>query len=118
MRDRVVLAEASRQASLALRTERWKLIQPIVADAAGQPLPDVYGRPRRPDALLFDLQHDPRERRDISRERPETLTALERDLQRWRDAMAGATGEPDPIEAQGLSLPYDTFMERLFARRR
>lgn len=118
VRDRVVLAEASRQASLALRTERWKLIQPIVADAEGRPLPDVYGRPRRPDALLFDLQHDPREQRDLSRERPETLTALQRDLQRWRDAMAGATGEPDPIEAQGLSLPYDTFMERLFARRR
>jgi arylsulfatase A-like enzyme len=118
VRDRVVLAEASRQASLALRTEHWKLIRPIVADAAGQPLSDVYGRPRRPDALLFDLEHDPCERHDLSHERPETLAVLERDLQRWRDAMASATGEPDPIEAQGLSLPYDSFMDRLFARRR
>ena len=59
IRDRIVLAESSRQASLAVRTERWKLIQPIVADAAGHTLPDVYGRPRRPDPLLFDLEHDP-----------------------------------------------------------
>ncbi len=118
LRDRVVLTESSRQASLALCTERWKLIRPIVADAAGRPLPDVYGRPRRPDTLLFDLEHDPCERHDLSRERPEILAALEGDLQRWRDDMARATGAPDPIEVQGLSLPYDFFMERLFARRR
>jgi len=117
VRDRVVLAESSRQASLALRTERWKLIQPIAADASGHPLPDVYGRPRRPDPLLFDLEHDPGERYDLSGEQPEIRAALARDLRQWRDAMAAATGEPDPIEAQGLSMPYAQFMERLVGRR-
>ena len=117
VRDHVVLVESSRQASLALRTEHWKLIQPIVADASGQPLPDVYGRPRRPDPLLFDLEHDPGERHDLSSAQPERRAALERDLSCWRDAMATATGEPDPIEAQGLGLPYASFMERLVGRR-
>jgi hypothetical protein len=31
--------------------------------------------------------------------------------------MARVTGEPDPIQAQGLSLPYSVFMQRLLARR-
>ena len=116
VRDRVVLAESSRQASLALRTERWKLIVPITADASGRPLPDVYGRPRCPDPLLFDLEHDPHEQRNLSRERPDLLETLRRDLERWRAETAAATGEPDPIQAQGLSLPYDYFMSRLQAR--
>ena len=38
--DQVVIVESSRQASLALRTDHWKVIVPIVADAAGRPLPD------------------------------------------------------------------------------
>jgi arylsulfatase A-like enzyme len=116
VRDQVVIAESSRQASLALRTEHWKVIVPIVADAAGRPLPDVYGRPRCPDPLLFDLEHDPHERHDLSRAHPERLASLREALERWRAAMAAATGEPDPIMAQGLSLPYDYFMSRLHAR--
>ncbi len=115
-RHQLVLAESSRQASLALRTERWKLIVPIVADAAGAPLPDVYGRPRRPDPLLFDLDRDREERHDLSREQPEMVAELGRELERWRTTTAAATGEPDPIQAQGLSLEYDYFMARLRAR--
>jgi hypothetical protein len=92
------------------------LIVPIVVDAAGQPLPDVYGRPRCPDPLLFDLERDPHEQHDLSREQPETLAGLCHELDHWRAAMAAATGEPDPIQAQGLSLPYTYFMARLRAR--
>jgi hypothetical protein len=87
-----------------------------VADATGQPLPDVYGRPRRPEPLLFDLERDPHERHNLSREQPAILAGLCRELDRWRGAMATATGEPDPIQAQGLSLPYEYFMARLRAR--
>ena len=116
VRDRVVLAESSRQASLALRTEHWKVIVPIVADVDGHPLSDVYGRPRRPDPLLFDLDRDPYERRDLSRELPDMLNALRRDLDLWRAGMAAATGEPDPIRTQGLSLPYASFIARIQAR--
>jgi arylsulfatase A-like enzyme len=116
VRDHLVLAESSRQASLALRTERWKLIVPFVSDAAGDPLPDVYGRPRRPDPLLFDLDHDPDERHNLSREQPELTATLRGELEHWRAATAAVTGEPDPIQAQGLSLRYDYFMSRLRAR--
>lgn len=116
-RARVVLAESSRQASLALRTERWKLIVPITAGADGRPLPDVYGRERCSAPQLFDLERDPDERHDVGREFPEVLDALRRDLERWRAAMVAATGEPDPIQAQGLSLPYEGFMARLHGRR-
>ncbi len=117
VRPYVVSSESTRQASLAYRMEDWKLILPIVADAEGRPLPDVYGRRRRPEPLLFDLRSDPEERHDLHAERPDMLAELLDHLQRWRDEMRDATGEPDPIQAQGLSLPYDRFMERLFARR-
>jgi hypothetical protein len=38
-------------------------------------------------------------------------------LAEWRTEMARVTGEPDPIQSQGLTLPYTQFMERVFARR-
>jgi len=38
-------------------------------------------------------------------------------LKEWRTEMASITGEPDPIQGHGLSLPYSRFMERMFARR-
>jgi arylsulfatase A-like enzyme len=117
VRPHVILAESTRQASLALRTERWKLILPITRDAAGCPLPDVYGRPRRPDPLLFDLKADPAERRNLTAEQPARLEEMLGALDAWRADMARITGEPDPIQAQGLSLPYSVFMQRLLARR-
>jgi len=117
VRPHVILAESTRQASLALRTERWKLILPIARDAAGRPLPDVYGRPRRPDPLLFDLKADLAERHNLAAERPARLEEMLGALDAWRADMARLTGEPDPIQAQGLSLPYSVFMQRLLARR-
>ncbi len=117
VRQRVISAESSRQASLALRTTEWKVILPIVEDAQGRLLPDFYGRPRSPQPLLFNLRDDPGERHDLSHQRPEILAALLGELGDWRAEMARVTGEPDPIQAQGLSLPYDRFMGRLRARR-
>jgi arylsulfatase A-like enzyme len=116
VRPYVVSSESTRQASLALRTPGWKLILPIVEDARGEPLPDFYGRPRRPDPLLFDLRADPGERHDVSGACPEKLAELLGALEAWRAAMLQATGEPDPIQAQGLSLPYERFMQRVLAR--
>jgi arylsulfatase A-like enzyme len=117
VRPYVVTSESTRQASLALRTLRWKIILPLVADAEGRGLPNVYGRPRDPAPLLFDLEADPGERRNLGEELPERRDELLRALAEWRSEMARATGEPDPIAAQGLSLPYTKFIERLFARR-
>jgi arylsulfatase A-like enzyme len=113
----VVSSESTRQASLALRTRDWKLILPIVEDAEGQALTDVYGEARCPDPLLFDLHADPVEQHNLAAIRPDKLAGMMDLLREWRAEMASVTGEPDPIQAQGLSLPYSKFMERLLARR-
>jgi arylsulfatase A-like enzyme len=117
VRPYVVSVESTRQASLALRTPRWKVILPIVEDAEGQPLPDFYGRPRCANPLLFDLWSDPVERHDLGGELPNKLAELLGMLKEWRTEMTSITGEPDPIQSHGLSLPYPRFMERMFARR-
>src|SRR5262249_12324762 len=117
IRDAVISAESTRQASLAIRTLDWKCILPISEDAQGRPLPDFYGQPRRPEPLLFDLQRDPCEEANVAAEHPQVLAELLGRLAAWRAEMARITGEPDPIQAQGLSLSYDTFMHRLLARR-
>jgi arylsulfatase A-like enzyme len=112
-RDRVVSVESSRQASLSLRTERWKLIHPIVEDSKGRPFPDFYGRPRSPEPLLFDLAADPSERKDVSGDYPDQLASMSAELEEWRAEMLRITGEPDPIQEQGLSLDYKRFMQRI-----
>lgn len=117
VRPYVVSAESTRQASLALRTPQWKIILPIVEDVEGRPLPDFYGRPRCTDPLLFDLRSDSLERHTLSSELPNELAELLGTLKEWRTEMASITGEPDPIQGHGLSLPYSRFMERMFARR-
>ena len=112
-RQRVISSESSRQASLALRTERWKLIQPIVVDSTGEPLPDFYGRERSPEPLLFDLVADPGETRNVAEEYPDQLAAMSAELEQWRADTLRLTGEADPIQAQGLSLHYKRFMSRI-----
>jgi arylsulfatase A-like enzyme len=112
IRSSVVSVESTRQASLALRTERDKLIVPVVEDADGRPLPDFYGRPRDPSPRLFDVAVDPSERHDLAAERPDTLARLMAELDAWRAEQEKVTGLPDPVLTQGLSLPYERFMER------
>jgi arylsulfatase A-like enzyme len=116
IRHRVVSSESTRQASLSLRTESWKLILPITEDAEGRPIPDFYNRPRRPDPLLFDLQADPAEEQNLAPRMPEKLSEMRQQLEDWRGEMAKVTGEPDPIQAQGLGLPYKRFMRRVLNR--
>ncbi len=116
-RSCIISAESSRQASLALRTERWKLILPITSDATQRPILNVYGKPRSHEPLLFDLHNDPNEIHNLAPELPEVCTELLHSLSDWRNDMAKLTDEPDPIRQQGLSLPYDVFVKRLFARR-
>ncbi len=113
----IVSCESTRQASLALRTSQWKVILPIVEDALGQPLPDFYGRARSADPLLFDLQTDPGEWHDVSHKYPDKLAEMLTLLNAWRAETSRVTGEPDPIQSQGLSLSYSQFMQRMSARR-
>ena len=115
-RERIIGVESSRQASICLRTEKWKLIVPIVEDVRGNPLPDIYGQPRNPALLLFDLVNDPEEKHDVSAQFPDVLAALTRELSDWRAAEVAARGGDDPLLENGLSLGFDAFMSRLRAR--
>jgi arylsulfatase A-like enzyme len=117
VRSSVVSVESTRQASLALRTTREKLIVPIVQDADGLPLPDLYGRVRSAAPQLFDVVDDPGEQRDLAAERPSQLARLRAELDAWRADQQTVTGRPDPVLRQGLSLPYERFMSRRGHRR-
>ncbi|WP_020579316.1 sulfatase [Actinopolymorpha alba] len=116
IRPYVVSTESTRQASVAWRTATEKLIVPVTHDAGGEPLPDLYGRPRRPDPLLFDLTADPGERQDLAAEEPQRVARLRAELDAWTADTLAVAGQPDPIATQGLSLPYDRFMERVLHR--
>jgi len=114
-RDCIIGVESTRQASLCWRTSQWKLIHPIVCDARGESLPDIYGNPRDPRCLLFDLQNDPHERHDVSRQWPEVCDHLARQLTAWRRDEVEMRGGHDPV-LDGLSLAYEDFMARLTSR--
>jgi arylsulfatase A-like enzyme len=116
-RDVIFGVESTRQASLGARTEKWKLIQPIVKDARGEPLVNIYGQPRNPAPLLYDLENDPAEKNDVSAARPDVLGEMARRLADWRAGEVRARGGSDPVLENGLSLPFDGFMARLRARR-
>ncbi len=115
-RPYVVGAESTRQASLALRTADWKVIVPITEDGRGRPLPDLYGRPRDPTPLLFDLRSDPAEEHDLHAEQPARLAEMLATLEEWRQDTLRATGAPDPILLDGLTLPHDLFMRYRYGR--
>lgn len=115
LRDHIVAVESTRQTSLCWRTDAWKLILPVVCDRDGEPLPDIYGRPRAADPVLFDLAHDPDESEDVSAAHPQHCAALLDRLSAWRAAEVARRGGQDPL-LEGLSLDYNDFMARLTAR--
>ncbi|MES2465047.1 MAG: sulfatase [Armatimonadota bacterium] len=115
-RERIIGVESSRQASVCLRTEKWKFILPITEDARGNPLPDIYGQPRDPRPLLFDLENDPEEKHDVGSEFPDVITSLSCELADWRADEVMWRGGDDPLLENGLSLGFDAFMTRLRAR--
>jgi arylsulfatase A-like enzyme len=109
--------ECSRQASLCVRTEKWKLIVPIAKNAQGEPVPDFYGNMRDEKILLFDLQNDPRETCDVSAEYSGVRDELLRKLRVWRENAKQENGGCDLILETPLGLPYDEFMGRLTSRK-
>jgi arylsulfatase A-like enzyme len=114
-RDFVAGVESTRQASLCWRTDKWKLIVPITHDAAGNPLPDIYGNVRDPQVLLYDLQNDPGERYNVVNEYSQVRDELLQKLTQWRSEEVARRGGHDPV-LDGLSLAYNEFMERLTGR--
>ncbi len=115
-RDFVISTESTRQASICLRTDRWKLIQPVTHDARGEPLPDIYGNARDPKTQLFDLQNDAAETRDISDRFPDVRDGLLRQLNECHRMEVVRRGGHDPMR-DGLGLPYNEFMQRLTSRK-
>jgi arylsulfatase A-like enzyme len=116
-RELFVGVECSRQASLCVRTEKWKLIVPIVKNARGEAVVDFYGRPRDEQILLFDLEHDPQETRDVSAVYSGVRDELLTQLNQWRDKEKQRRGGRDLILETPLGLPFKEFMERLARRR-
>lgn len=114
-REFLIGVESTRQASLCLRTEKWKLILPVTRDARGNSLPDFYGCAREEQVLLFDLESDPGETRDVGQEYSAVRDQLLQTLQAWRAAEVEKRGGHDPV-LDGLGLPFDEFMSRLTAR--
>jgi arylsulfatase A-like enzyme len=100
LHESLVLTEATRQASYALRTPDWKLIVPIVHDSRGTPVPDVYGRPRDSRPLLFDLRADPGERIDVHAKHPQMAKDLESRLVAWVQEELQRWGGSDPVASQ------------------
>jgi arylsulfatase A-like enzyme len=115
--DTIFGIESTRQASLCIRTEKWKYLLPIVEDIRGNPLVNIYGEPRDPAPLLFDLEHDPQESVDVSARFPEVAGELSHRLADWRASEVARRGGSDPVLENGLSLPFEGFMSRLRARR-
>ncbi len=115
-RDHVLTVESTRQASVSVRTSHHKLIQPVTALADGTPLPDFYGRPRRPDPKVFDLRADPGESRDLSAECPALTVRLQGLLEHERARLLAYHDDPDPLLTQGLGLPFERFLSRVLAR--
>jgi arylsulfatase A-like enzyme len=98
--EAVVMTEATRQASYALRTPDWKLIVPVTHDAHGTPIPDVYGRPRDPRPLLYDLRTDPDEQHDVYSIHAQVGQDLESRLVSWVHGELRRWGHQDPVASQ------------------
>jgi arylsulfatase A-like enzyme len=116
-REVFVGVECSRQASLCVRTEKWKLIVPIAKNARGHSVPNFYGNARDENILLFDLQNDPAETQDVSREYSQVRSELLAQLNQWRDTQKQKNDGHDLILETPLGLPFDDFMGRLGARK-
>lgn len=117
-RELFVGVECSRQASLCVRTEKWKLIVPISKNARGEAVVDFYGQQRDEKILLFDLQNDPHELRDVSAEYSGVRDDLLAQLHQWRTAEKMRNSGRDLILETPLGLPFEEFMERLRSRQR
>ena len=112
-RDIFVGVECTRQASLCVRTDRWKLMVPIGKNSLGETIPDFYGNAREEKVLLFDLQNDPQETRDVGAEYSAVRDDLLRQLDAWRSAEKQRNGGRDLILETPLGLPFNEFMGRL-----
>ena len=116
-RDEVFAVEATRQASLALRTEKWKFILPITHDKNGALLPDFHGNPREGSPLLFDLETDPQEVQNLAQQLPEVCAEMAARLTRWHETEVELRQGDDPL-LDGVTLPVESFLKRINVRKK
>ena len=114
-RKAIFMVEATRQASLAVRTEKWKLIQPVMEDKNGVAMPDFHGNPRDAEPLLFDLDTDPAEEKNVAGAQAHVLEGLSSQLREWHEAEVKRQGGDDPVR-DGLTLPVESFLGRIERR--
>lgn len=114
-RSHMFLTEATRQATRGVRTDRWKLIVPIVESERGEPILDVYGNPRAADVLLFDVLADPMERVDVSGQHPDIVADLS---SRLDESVANSTSHfgYDPVRRYAPSYPHERMLQELRKR--
>jgi arylsulfatase len=94
--DRLITMECSWQAKWALRIDEYKF---ILSREQGR---DLHGKPPRE---LYHLPSDPCELRNLADERPDTVGALEAELEEWIARMMAKNGlDQDPLIAQGVTL--------------
>jgi arylsulfatase A-like enzyme len=114
-RDEVFSIEATRQASLALRTAKWKFIQPIVQDKNGAALVDFHGNLRDAAPLLFDLENDRAETQNLAVQLPQRRDEMAARLAQWHRNEVQRRNGDDPV-LDGLTLPVENFLKRIQSR--
>ena len=91
--DELYLTESTWMRKRGIRTHEWKLIAALE--------PDFHGMPA---TQLFHLSSDPGEQRNLAEERPEVVEGLRARLADWVRRRLAATGLPDPLETQDITL--------------
>lgn len=116
-REEFFAVEATRQASLALRTEKWKFIQPVVQDKNGAPILDFHGNSRDNAPLLFDLENDSQETQNVAEQNPQVHDKLSARLNQWHQNEVARRNGDDPL-LDGLTLPVENFLKRIGERQK
>lgn len=109
----LVMSEATRQASYALRTSDWKLIVPVTVGANGETVADFYGSTRDPHPELYHLRSDPTEQMNVREMYPDVARDLESRLRLSIGRALEDWGGPDPVLTQAGLNGFESAMTRI-----
>ncbi|MGH2353309.1 MAG: sulfatase [Chloroflexota bacterium] len=91
--EALYLAECTWMRKRGWRTREWKLIQGLE--------PDIHDFP---PLELYNLKDDPGEQRNLAESRPEVATDLLSRMEQHAARRLAATGLPDPVQTQSITL--------------
>jgi arylsulfatase A-like enzyme len=87
-RDHLVISQGAWACQRAVRFDRWLMIKSY-----------HDGYHAFPDEMLFDLQNDPHEQRDLAADHPHVVRDALAKLDAWQEQMMGtATNPTDPMQ--------------------